>query len=105
MSALTSRQRLLLGLSAAATVLAGFLHQASPGVAAFVVATFALAGVAWTVGLGTEELGARLSPGATGVLQSTLGNLPELFIVCFALADGQVEVARTSIIGSLFANA
>jgi Ca2+:H+ antiporter len=105
MSALTIRQRQLLGLVLAITVLAGGLHYATPGVAAFVAAAFALGGVAWTVGLGTEELGAKLSPGATGVLQSTLGNLPELFIVCFALSHGEVEVARTSIIGSYFANA
>ena len=41
----------------------------------------------------------------TGVLQSTLGNLPEFFIVVFALSAGEVVVAQTSIIGSIFANA
>jgi len=41
----------------------------------------------------------------TGVLQSTLGNLPELFIVVFALSAGEVVVAQTSILGSIFANA
>jgi Ca2+:H+ antiporter len=41
----------------------------------------------------------------TGFLQSTLGNLPELFIVIFALSAGEVVVAQTSVIGSLFANA
>jgi Ca2+:H+ antiporter len=41
----------------------------------------------------------------TGVLQSTLGNLPEFFVVIFALADGEVVVAQFSIIGSIFANA
>ncbi len=41
----------------------------------------------------------------TGVLQSTLGNLPELFIVLFALSAGETVVAQTSILGSLFANA
>ena len=39
------------------------------------------------------------------MLQSTLGNLPELFVVIFALHDGEIVVAQTSIIGSLFANA
>jgi Ca2+:H+ antiporter len=38
-------------------------------------------------------------------LQSTLGNLPEFFIVIFALRAGETVVAQTSIIGSLFANA
>ena len=40
-----------------------------------------------------------------GVLQSTLGNLPELFIVIFALRAGEIVVAQTSILGSLLANA
>ena len=39
------------------------------------------------------------------MLQSTLGNLPELFVVIFALPPGEVVVAQTSIIGSMFANA
>ena len=39
------------------------------------------------------------------MLQSTLGNLPELFIVLFALSAGEIVVAQTSILGSLFANA
>ena len=65
----------------------------------------ALAGLAWLVGLGTESVGSRFGPGVTGVLQSTLGNLPELFIVLFALSAGEIVVAQTSILGSLFANA
>jgi Ca2+:H+ antiporter len=39
------------------------------------------------------------------VLQSTLGNLPELFVVLFALSAGELIVAQYSILGSLFANA
>jgi Ca2+:H+ antiporter len=39
------------------------------------------------------------------VLQSTLGNLPELFVVLFALSAGELVVAQYSILGSLFANA
>ncbi len=55
--------------------------------------------------MGTEAVGARFGPAVTGVLQSTLGNLPELFIVLFALSAGETVVAQTSILGSLFANA
>jgi Ca2+:H+ antiporter len=87
------------------TVLAGVLHYAtSSAVATFVVSAFALAGLAWVVGVGTESVGARFGPAATGVLQSTLGNLPELFIVLFALSAGETVVAQTSLLGSLFAN-
>ena len=51
-----------------------------------------------------ESVGERFGPAVTGALQSTLGNLPELFIVLFALSAGEIVVARTSILGSLFAN-
>ena len=38
-------------------------------------------------------------------MQSTLGNLPELFVVIFALQAGELVVAQTAIVGSIFANA
>jgi Ca2+:H+ antiporter len=38
-------------------------------------------------------------------MQSTLGNLPEFFIVVFALGKGEIVVAQNSILGSLFSNA
>jgi len=60
---------------------------------------------AWIVSFATEQVGERFGPAVTGLLQSTLGNLPEFFIVVFALAAGEIVVARTSIIGSIFANA
>ena len=87
-------------------VVGGALHygHASP-TAAFLVTGAALGGLAWVIGAATESVGARFGPAATGVLQSTLGNLPELFIVVFSLRAGQVVVAQTSILGSLFANA
>jgi Ca2+:H+ antiporter len=88
------------------TVLAGVLRYAvDPGVGPFVAAAAALAGLAWLVSFATEQVGARFGPAVTGFLQSTLGNLPEFFIVIFALSAGETVVAQTSIIGSLFANA
>jgi Ca2+:H+ antiporter len=95
-SAFSSRQRIGLLVVAAATV---------DGTVVFPVVTVALAGLAWLVALGTDALGEHFGPGLTGVLQSTLGNLPELFVVIFALSAGEVVVAQTSILGSLFANA
>jgi Ca2+:H+ antiporter len=106
MSALTARQRLILGFVAALTALAGVLHysDASPAVT-FAVAALALAGLAWIVSFATEQVGQRFGPAVTGFMQSTLGNLPEFFIVIFALSAGEVGVAQTSLVGSLFANA
>ena len=38
-------------------------------------------------------------------MQSTLGNLPEFFVVIFALNAGQLVVAETAILGSILVNA
>ena len=56
------------------------------------------------VGRSVEQLGDRFGPGATGVLQSALGNLPELFICIFALKAGLVDVVRAALVGSILAN-
>jgi Ca2+:H+ antiporter len=80
-------------------------YATDPGVVPFVAAAAALAGLAWLVSFGTEQVGAHYGPAVTGFLQTTLGNLPEFFIVIFALSAGETVVAQTSIIGSLFANA
>jgi Ca2+:H+ antiporter len=91
---------------AAITAVGGALHYggASP-TAVFVLTGGALGGLAWLIGIATESVGARFGPAVTGALQSTLGNLPELFIVLFSLSAGEIVVAQTSILGSLFANA
>jgi hypothetical protein len=49
------------------------------------VAGAALAALASIVSFATEHVEGRFGPAVTGVLPSTLGNLPELFIVIFAL--------------------
>ena len=74
-------------------------------VGAFVVAGIALAGVAWIVSFATEQVGARFGAAATGLMQSTLGNLPEFFVVIFALNAGEKVVAQTAILGSILVNA
>ncbi len=76
----------------------------APEVATFVASAVGLAGLAAMVGEGTDQLGNRLGTGATGVLQSALGNLPELFIGIFALRAGLVEVVRSALVGSILAN-
>ena len=102
---MSRRQILVLVLVAVATGAAGVLRYTdASAVAAFVVAGLALAGLAWIVALSTEALGQRFGPGATGLLQSTLGNLPEFFVVLFALNAGEVRVAQLSLIGSVLAN-
>src|SRR4051812_50215392 len=99
------RTIVILSAVMALAVLTGILHFADvePTVV-FVVAAVALGGLAWAISIATESVGERYGPAVTGALQSTLGNLPELFIVLFALSAGELVVARTSILGSLFAN-
>jgi Ca2+:H+ antiporter len=106
LSALTKRERTILPLLALLTALAGVANYSEwAAVPRFAIATLALAGLAWVVSFATEQLGERFGPGVTGMLQSTLGNLPELFVVIFALQKGELVVAQTAIIGSILANA
>ncbi len=106
MSRLTSLERLALLLIAALSGLAGAANYGDwPAVTRFALATLALAGLAWVVSFATEQLGERFGPGVTGMMQSTLGNLPELFVVIFALKAGELVVAQTAIVGSILANA
>jgi Ca2+:H+ antiporter len=88
------------------SVLTGVLHYGGASdLVVFVLGAVALGGLAWVISFTTEAVGERFGPAITGVLQSTLGNLPELFVVLFALSAGEVVVAQASILGSLFANA
>src|SRR5437763_3972282 len=106
MSALTRFERFALAAIAALTAAAGAANYGRwAAVPRFALATLALAGLAWIVSFATEQLGGRFGPAVTGLLQSTLGNLPELFVVIFALRKGELVVAQTAIIGSILANA
>ena len=99
-------ERVLVAAIAVLAVLAGVAHYDHwTTLATFALATVALAGMAWIVSFSTEDVGERLGPAATGLLQATLGNLPELFVVIFALRDGERVVAQSAIVGSLFATA
>jgi Ca2+:H+ antiporter len=106
MSALSTRERTALMSIALLTALAGVANYGAwAAVPRFAIATLALAGLAWIVSFATEQLGERFGPAVTGMLQSTLGNLPELFVVIFALQKGELVVAQTAIVGSILANA
>ena len=106
MARLTPQERSTLLLVSVFAALAGIAnYQPWPAIPRFAVATLALAGLAWVVSFATGQLGERFGPAITGMLQSTLGNLPELFVVIFALQKGELVVAQTAIIGSIFANA
>jgi Ca2+:H+ antiporter len=100
----TRRELIELGLTLALVAIAAVCHFALGDVTTFVVTAVALAALARLVGHATEQLGSRLGSGAAGVVQSALGNLPELFIALFALNKGLVTVVQAALVGSILAN-
>jgi Ca2+:H+ antiporter len=97
----------VIAATALVTLLAGIARYAGgiSQILAFVLATISLAGLAWIVSVATEQLGEHLGPAMTGFMHSTVGNLPEFFVVLFALNAGEKTVAETAILGSILVNA
>jgi Ca2+:H+ antiporter len=95
----------IFGIALLASILAAILtFAAANAVLVFLVSAVALATLASVVGQATEQLGNYMGPGATGVLQSAIGNLPELFVSFFALQAGLVTVVQFALVGSILAN-
>ena len=92
------------GTAAAVAVAAVLQFMGGNDILRFVVAAVALSLLALNVSSGTEQVGNYLSPGATGVLQAALGNLPELLVCAFSLRAGLLEVVQAALIGSILAN-
>jgi Ca2+:H+ antiporter len=107
LNGLARGERAFIGAIVVVSAAAGVLRYAHgvSHVVAFVVAGLALGGLAWLVSFGTEQVGARFGARVTGVMQASLGNLPEFFVVFFALQAGEVVVAETAIVGSILVNA
>ncbi|HMJ09370.1 MAG TPA: calcium/proton exchanger [Pyrinomonadaceae bacterium] len=99
------KEKIIISLCAIGVAASGILHYSGANaVVTFAVAAAALALLAVIVGDATEQLGSRLGPGATGVLQSGLGNLPELFVAIFALRAGLDHVVQAALVGSILGN-
>jgi Ca2+:H+ antiporter len=99
------KDRILITGAAVLVVASAVVHgSGAPPVLGFVVTAAAVAVLAALVGAAVDQLSERLNAGATGILQSALGNLPELFICLFALRAGLTEVATSAVIGSILAN-
>ncbi len=88
-----------------ALIAAAALHfgGASP-ILQFGASAVALSLLALNVSSGTEHAGSHLSPGATGILQAALGNLPEVLVCAFSLRAGLVQVVQAALVGSILAN-
>ncbi|MDX6514216.1 MAG: Ca2+:H+ antiporter, partial [Gaiellaceae bacterium] len=98
-------EALELGGAGVLVVVAGVVHYAHVNsIVQFGVAALAIAFLARLVGGATEQLGGRVGSSSAGVIQSALGNLPELFIAIFALREGLVGVVQAALVGSILAN-
>jgi Ca2+:H+ antiporter len=99
------KEKLVIFAAVLVTGIAGALHYThANAVLAFIITAGALALLAMIVGDATEQLGSRMGPGPTGILQSALGNLPELFVCIFALRAGLNTVVQAALIGSILGN-
>lgn len=103
-SATLSRSDIVFMVGAAVFTLAAALTKGRGAVIPFLVSAVAVALLAALVGRAVDHLADRLGAGAVGVLQSALGNLPELFICVFALRSHLNEVVTAAIIGSILGN-
>jgi len=102
---MAKKEKIIIVVAILVTALAGFLHYTEANaVLGFAVTAGALTLLAMIVGDATEQLGSRMGPGATGILQSALGNLPELFVCIFALRAGLATVVQAALIGSILGN-
>ncbi len=70
----------------------------------FAASGIAVAGLAWTLGVATEEAGESAGPQISALLNATFGNAAEMIIVVLAVRAGLEEVALASIIGSVLGN-
>jgi Ca2+:H+ antiporter len=106
LAAIERNELVVLGMSAGLVGLAAVLHLMDAGpISSFIACALALAGVAHIIGEATDQLGNHLGPAATGIVQSAVGNLPELFVCIFALQAGLATVVQASLIGSILSNA
>src|SRR5205823_86114 len=72
--------------------------------ARFALAAAAMIPLAGLLGDATEDLAIHAGPRIGGLLNATFGNAAELIVGIFLVADGELEVVRASITGSIIGN-
>jgi Ca2+:H+ antiporter len=103
--ALQTSQRLAIVSAIVLGTASGLMTAAGANdVALFVVSALAIAALAAVVGQCIDQIGEHMGPGPTGLLQSSVGNLPELFVSIFALREGLRAVVQSALVGSVLAN-
>ena len=75
-----------------------------PPIAVFILSLASMVPLAERLGYCTESLADHFGDTIGGLLNASMGNLPELIISVVALKAGKLEVVRTSLIGSILSN-
>jgi Ca2+:H+ antiporter len=75
-----------------------------PAAAIFIVSALAILPLAGLIGHATEDLAARSGPQVGGLLNATFGNVTEMIIAFFLILQGELEVVKASITGSIIGN-
>ncbi|KAF3019875.1 hypothetical protein G7054_g3403 [Neopestalotiopsis clavispora] len=73
-------------------------------VTVFILNFLAIIPLASVLSFATEEISAKLGEALGGLLNATFGNAVELIVSIIALRDGQYEVVKSSMIGSILSN-
>ena len=76
----------------------------APPVWIFLSSCLAIVPLAGTMGSATEELAKYRGQAIGGLLNATFGNATELIIAIVAVVNGEVDVVRASLIGSIVGN-
>jgi Ca2+:H+ antiporter len=70
----------------------------------FLTAAGAILPLAGLIGRATEELAIHAGPRVGGLLNATFGNVTELIIAIFLILDGELDVVKASLTGSILGN-
>ncbi|KAJ3579361.1 hypothetical protein NPX13_g1200 [Xylaria arbuscula] len=73
-------------------------------IAVFAINFFAIIPLAAVLSFATEQISAKLGEALGGLLNATFGNAVELIVSIIALRDRQIEVVKSSMIGSILSN-
>lgn len=84
------------------TIIMHFMH--APAIWMFPLACLAILPLAGVMGHSTEELAKYRGEAVGGFLNATFGNAAELIIAIVAVMNGELEIVRASIIGSVIGN-
>ncbi len=70
----------------------------------FFTSALAILPLAGLIGHATEDLAIRIGPQKGGLLNATFGNVTEMIIAFFLILQGELEVVKASITGSIIGN-